>query len=217
VIITEISSQKNKQDRFNIYIDGEFFAGISSLTLAKENLYKGLEIEEERLNNILLLELENRIFDRVVNNISNTPKTEFQIKRYIKDLIYKKRGKWFSKDFPIEEEDLISKIVTKLLEYKFLDDEAYARMFVQSRIRNKPRGKFVLIRELVKKGIKKDIAIKVCDELIDDEYDILKKTYQKKYKDENITMDDSKKIQYLQRKGFNWDLIKKYIDDDTRE
>jgi len=163
------------------------------------------------------LELENRIFERLVRNISDHPKTEFQVRRYIKDLFYKKKGSWFSKDTEIDKEQIEEKVIERLNEYNFLDDESYARLFVESRIKNKPRGKIILINELRKKGISKDIAENVCNELIEDEYSLIQKVYAKKYRDEIFTIKDQKKIQYLQRKGFSWDLIQKLITNDSRE
>ena len=215
--ITDISQQKNNIERFNLYIDGVFLCGISSLTIAKENLYKGLDINEERLNELLRLDLENRVFDRVVENLSRSPKTEFQIKRYISELLFKKSGKWFSKDIDIDEKNLKERVVEKLRKYDFLNDEAYARMFVESRIRTKPRGKIILINELRSKGISKDIAQRVCDELVEDELSLLKKIYLKKYGEEPFSIKDTKKIQFLQRKGFSWDLIQNILNDDSGE
>jgi SOS response regulatory protein OraA/RecX len=90
-------------------------------------------------------------------------------------------------------------------------------MFVESRIKNKPRGKFVLVSELISKGVDKEIAKNVTDELIEDEYDILKKTYYKKYKDYKLDLGDTKKLSYLQRKGFSYDLIKKFAQSESKE
>ena len=215
--ITEISQQKNNKERFNLYVDDSFLCGISSSTIAKENLYKGMEIDESRMENILKSDLENRVFDRVAENLSKSPKTELQVKRYMSELLFKKSGKWFSKDMNIEEKKLKENVLNRLKEYNFLNDEAYARMFVESRIRNKPRGKIILINELRVKGISKETAQKVCDELVEDEFSLLRRIYTKKYGDEHISYHDTKKIQFLQRKGFSWDLIQKILTDDSGE
>jgi SOS response regulatory protein OraA/RecX len=50
-----------------------------------------------------------------------------------------------------------------------------------------------------------------------DEYQVLKNTYRKKYKEEKISFEDTKKISFLQRKGFNWDLIERFINDESSE
>jgi regulatory protein len=217
VKVTKLEQQKKNISRFNVYIDDEFFAGISSNTLAKFNLYKDKEVKENILNNILYQELKQRFLDRAVGYLTRAPKTTFQLRTYLKDLRYKKKGKWFDEDVKINFEHIYDEIVERLEHMQLLDDEEYARMFVESRIRNKPRGKFILVSELISKGIDKETAKKVTDELIEDEYDILKETFYKKYKSYKLDLSETKKLSYLQRKGFSYDLIKKFAQSESKE
>ncbi len=215
--ITKIEQQKRNVSRFNLYIDDQFLVGISSNTLTKFNLYKGKELDEKTLQQILFQELKQRFLDRAIKYLSRAPKTTFQLKRYLGDLQYKKKGDWYDEVADIDFEKIFDEIVEHLKDINLLDDENYATLFVESRIKNKPRGKFVLVSELIGKGVDKEIAKKVCDELIEDEYDILKKTYFKRYKNEKLDMKDRKKISYLQRKGFSYDLIKKFANSEFTE
>lgn len=215
--ITKIEQQKKDISRFNLYIDDQFLAGISSNTLAKFNLYKSKEIKEGTLEDILYQELKQRFLDRAINYLLRAPKTNFQLKRYLRGLQYKKKGQWFNEDANIDFEKIFNEIIKHLEEMQLLDDKNFATLFVESRIKNRPRGKFVLISELIGKGVDKEIAKKICDELIEDEYDILKKTYYKKYKEEKFDLGDRKKITYLQRKGFSYDLIKKFANSESTE
>jgi regulatory protein len=217
VTITKLEQQKRNASRFNLYIDNQFLAGISSNTLTKFNLYRGKELDEKSLEQILYHELKQRFLDRAINYLVRAPKTTFQLKRYLGDLQYKKKDDWYDEDASIDFEKIFDEIIEHLEEMKLLDDEKYAHLFVESRIKNRPRGKFVLVSELISKGVDKEIAKKVCDELIEDEYDILKKTYYKRYKDEKLDMKDRKKISYLQRKGFSYDLIKKFANSEFTE
>jgi regulatory protein len=191
--------------------------GISANTLAKFNLYKGKSIDQKTLDKILYQELKQRFFDRAANYLTRAPKTTFQLRRYLKDLRYKKKGKWFDEGLKIDFEKLFDEIIKNLEDMRLLDDEEFARMFISSRIRNKPRGKFVLVSELISKGVDKEMAIEITDELIEDEYDILKKTFYKKYKSYNLDLSETKKIAYLQRKGFSYDLIKKLAQSEFTE
>jgi SOS response regulatory protein OraA/RecX len=59
--------------------------------------------------------------------------------------------------------------------------------------------------------------VQKVEELIPDEYRMLVDVYEKKYHNEKISRRDSKKISFLLRKGFSWDLIDQFISDDTRE
>lgn len=217
MIITNVEQQKRNVSRFNLYIDNKFYAGISANTLAKFNLYKDKEIDDDELQKVLYQDLKQRFMDRAINNIARSPKTEFQIKRYLNELQYKKRGVWFDKEIDIDFENIVNEIIVKLKELELLDDRNYAKLFIESRIRNKPRGKYVLISELVSKGVDKNIAKEVSDELIEDEYNILRRTYYKKYKTYDLDLTDTKKIQYLQRKGFSYDLIKEFAKDESEE
>ena len=112
---------------------------------------------------------------------------------------------------------MFKNIISNLKELELLDDRNYTQLFVESRIKNKPRGKYILVSELIRKGVDKNIAKEVCDELIEDEYDLLKRTYYKKDKTYNLDISDTKKIQYLQRKGFSYDLIKEFSKNESTE
>jgi regulatory protein len=217
VIITDIQTQKKNSSRFNLDIDGKFFCGISADTLTKYALYQGKVISPEELEEVLDTELQTRFFNRVLEYLTRAPKTEFQIQRYMKDLVYKKKGKWFEELSKEKQEKIFVFVTSKLKEYGYIDDRSFAETFVNSRIRNKPRGKNILISELISKGVNKEIATETVNDLVEDEMDMLKKIYTKKYGDEQLDITQKKKIDFLLRKGFNWDLIQEYMNNDTRK
>lgn len=213
--ITALETQKRDSSRLNMYIDENFFCGVSLNVVAQFGIYQGKELQSDELNEILKAELRARFFDRAVSFLVRSPKTEFQVRRYLKDLAFKKKGKWFEE---ISKEDLSGIeefVIKKLLEYEYLNDEKYAQLFVESRIKYKPRGKNILYGELISKGVSKDIVEKVLSEMLGDEYAILVSTYRKRFKDQSISLEDRKKIDFLRRKGFNWDLIEKFINDES--
>jgi len=215
--VSKIIYQKKDPNRVNLFIDGEFFCGISLDTLAKKSLYEGLEISEDTLNQIMEMEITNRFLSRAMENIARGPKTEFQIFKYLRELKFKKKGIWFKDDLDINWEELFNTIVEKLKKYKYIDDTNYAQLFVSSRLRNRPRGKSILIGELMSKGVSKEIAQSVCDELVVDEYELLKNTFEKKYRGKRFDYKDTKMVNFLLRKGFSWDLIQQFKQDDTTE
>lgn len=213
--ITALETQKRDSSRLNMYIDENFFCGVSLNVVAQFGIYQGKELLNDELNEILKAELKARFFDRAVSFLVRSPKTEFQVRRYLKDLAFKKKGKWFEE---ISKEDISGIeefVIEKLLEYEYLNDEKYAQLFVESRIKYKPRGKNILYGELISKGVSKDIVEKILGEMLGDEYAILVSTYRKRFKDQKISFEDRKKIDFLRRKGFNWDLIEKFINDES--
>jgi len=64
--------------------------------------------------------------------------------------------------------DLVAGAVDRLTELGFLDDEAFARAWVESRDRAKPRGEHALRRELGLKGVDRSIVDAVLGDRRDD-------------------------------------------------
>jgi len=217
MVITKIEYQKRDPERVNIYIDGKFFCGISIDTLALQNLYEGLEVDDNLLDKILKEDLGKRFLNRAANYLSHTAKTEFQVRKYLRDLKFKKKDIWFKEDVVLDWDNLFNQIIDSLKKYKYIDDEEFARSFVQSRLRVKPRGKSILISELLSKGVSKEIAQRVCDEEIKDEMDVLRDTFKKKYKEERFNIQNQKMVGYLLRKGFSWDLIEQFERNESEK
>lgn len=69
--------------------------------------------------------------------------------------------------------------IQRLKEWKYLDDEEYARLYIQSRNRLNPRGVALLRLELQSKGVPKDVvALSTQEESLDElqlAHQILKK------------------------------------------
>lgn len=215
MIVTKIEYQKRDPNRVNVYVDGQFFCGISLDTLARENLYEGMDIDDELMERIFQTDLRSRFLVRATEYLSHSPKTEFQLLRYLKNLRFKKKNIWFKEGINLDWDKFFNDILCKLKEYKYIDDENYARLFVQSRLRSKPRSKSVLIGELMSKGVSKEIAQSIVDEEVIDEIDLLKAAFEKKYRGKKIDIKDQKMVTFLQRKGFSWDLIEQYSRDES--
>jgi regulatory protein len=214
MIVTALESQKKDPSRVNLFVDDNFFCGVSLNTIAKYSLYVGKETSQEILEELFSSELQSRFFERAISFLESSPKTERQIRQYLKDLSFKKKGKWFETLENQMFSNILENVITKLKEYQYIDDEKYAELFISSRLRTRPRGKDILVMELISKGVAKDIAEKVVNLEVEDEYTLLKELYTKKFKDEKMTEDDRKKIDFLRRKGFSWDLIEKYINNE---
>jgi regulatory protein len=60
--------------------------------------------------------------------------------------------------------DLVAAAVARLTDIGMLDDAAFARMWVESRDRARPRSESALRRELTLKGIGRELAAEVLDE-----------------------------------------------------
>ena len=61
-------------------------------------------------------------------------------------------------------EPLVEHVVTRLIEMNYLDDEQFARAWVESRDRARPKGELGLRRELALKGVPREIVDSVMAE-----------------------------------------------------
>lgn len=64
-------------------------------------------------------------------------------------------------------EKLVEGVLERLIEMEYLDDAAFARVWVESRDRARPRGEMALKRELALKGIARPIVDAVLAERAD--------------------------------------------------
>jgi len=86
-------------------------------------------------------------FDKVLKFLSFRARSEFEINEYML------RKGW--------GEETRKKISDKLKALQLLDDEAFARQWVESRTRGRPEGSALIKIELRRKGIDKEIIEKV--------------------------------------------------------
>jgi len=111
------------------------------------------------------------------------------------------------------DDEIVDAVIEKLKEYKYLDDEQYARDLAVSKLRQKPQGKRRLRQSMSQKKLDKETveaAISEAfeklpeDELIDQAID---KRLRLKGKPES--REDLKKFyDHLLRQGFGFDLIR---------
>ncbi len=111
------------------------------------------------------------------------------------------------------DETIVDAVIEKLKEYKYLDDEQFARDLAVSKLRQKPQGKRRLQQSMSQKKLDKEtVATAIAeafeklpeDELIDQ---AIAKRLRLKGKPE--TREDTKKFyDHLLRQGFGYDLIR---------
>ncbi len=119
--------------------------------------------------------------------------------------------------------EIIDKIISWLKEQRFLNDEEFAKWWIEQRTTFRPKGIRIVKLELKQKGIGQDIIDKVLQssELrIQNDDESAKKIVEKKigkYKDLPKYEIYQKLGAHLARRGFDWDTIKSSIDEVLRD
>lgn len=116
----------------------------------------------------------------------------------------------------------IDQIVLRLKHHKFLDDELFAKLWVESRTRTKPRSKWLLQRELKEKGVSQSIIKAGLASMTEAKSDLIlaKEAIERRIaRVHNLPKNEiyQKVGGFLARRGFNWEISKRAIDDLLKE
>lgn len=201
-VITSIKQQKNK-DRVNVYLDDEFGFGIDLDNFVLLHLKVDQELTEKEVEEIVKKAEFQKTWEKLLRFVMVRPRAEKEIRDYFR------RKK--------VHESLHEKLFEKLRHLELIDDEKFAKWWVEQRQAFKPKPKRILIQELRIKGIKSDTIEQVLgEEKVDEEKmarDLIeKKSY--KWKGLEPCSARQKMSQYLAGKGFGWDVIEKVVKSD---
>ena len=197
MIISNISFEKKK---FHIHLNSGEEIEISEETLIEFGLYKGQEVEDEIIDK-LKFEDEKTEALLLSYRFLQRNKTEKQLIDYL----YKNKISG----------EIIDTVIPILNEKKYLNDEDYARRYLNDAMNIKKYGKIKIIYMLRSKGIKNDIIEKIMTDYdYELEYlnaeDLLSKKLDAEEKDPK-KINSAKK--YLQGRGFEFEIINFAVDE----
>lgn len=197
--ITKIAIQQKNKDRYSVFIDGEYSFGVYENVLIKYGLRKGMQIEEEFLEDVLKKEEQECANNYGLRLLNFKMRTEQEVRRKMKEKEY--------------TDEIIDTTIDYLYYLNYLDDEEYAQKFIKDKSNLKNMGSERIKRELYMKGIDKNIIDRELEEIVDkdDEYEKAKEIAIKKL--ETTYKNDDKNARYrklgglLQRKGYSMDIV----------
>jgi regulatory protein len=200
-LITDIKPQKNKK-RFNIYLDGQFAFGVSVEARLKAGLKIDQEISSQKIEALIKEDEFLKFYDRALKFLSYRPRSEKELQDWFKK---KKVGS--------ETQKLIER---KLRQYNYLDDQEFAKWWIEQRTTFRPFGKRRLALELRQKGIDKDLIVKLLDSYLaqDKELELAEEVVKKKIESlKNLPYPEAREklSAFLARRGFGWEIIKEVV------
>lgn len=148
--------------------------------------------------------------------VKKTRKNNSPWDRVLKYLSYRARSEKEIRDYLAEE--CTEEIIARLKELKFLDDTEFARMYIEQRIKFRPRSSKLIELELKRKGIDSS-NIKVQTSNLNDS-DLAKNALAKKLKLWSklpYLEYKEKAVRFLAARGFSWDTIEKIVKSEYNE
>ncbi len=189
--ITGLQVQKKNPNRVNVFLDGEFAFGLFRVVAAW--LQVGQELSEEKIRQLTQAEAEEKAYQRALNFLSYRPRAEAEIRRNLR-----------KHDTP---EELIETVLERLRRNRLVDDEAFARAWVENRCEFRPRGRRALRSELRQKGLEDQVIAEALEEL--DEENLAYKAAKQKaraYRQLEWPEFRKKMLGFLSRRGFNYSI-----------
>lgn len=120
-------------------------------------------------------------------------KTEKQLREYL-----------LKKNFSL---DSIDEVLSKLKEYKLIDDTEYAKIYIRS---NRQNSKTRLKQKLIQSGVDKNFIDNALDDI--DDYESCLQNAKKFFKNKMVNKENCEKLtRRLQYMGYAWDTIKKVL------
>jgi regulatory protein len=197
MVISKISKAVKTEGRYNVFIDEKFAFSLDEAQLVKLGLRKGQELTEAEAAELKNESDFGKNYVRALDLISRRLRSE----REIRD--YGWRKQWSKAN--------IERVVERLYERGYLDDEKFAAAFLRSLAANRSDSKRQVQLALRKKGIKTETIDKVIDESEDySESAALKKLIAKKLSHYD---DEKKMIAYLAKRGFRYDDIRQALNE----
>ena len=194
--ITAITAQKRHPQRVNIYLDGEFAFGLARIVAAW--LQVGQELSEEDIARLQQQDAQEKAYQQALRYLGYRPRTTSEVRRYLQ-----RKG---------TTEDTIAAVLTRLSDLGLVNDEAFARAWVESRFLNRPRGCRALTAELRQKGLPETVIQQALSGV--DEAEGAYRAAQKglrRYRNLPWPAFRQKMSAYLARRGFPYEIVQEAV------
>ncbi len=200
MMITEVAAVT--KSRYRVVLDGETAFILYKGELHRFHIKQGEELEEDARQSIFHEILPKRAKLRCMNLLKARDYTRKQLEDKLKQGGY--------------PADIIEEAVAYVESYGYINDENYARSFIEYHMQTKSRKR--IENDLSQKGVNKELIRKVFDELKEDGLEIdeaamikellLKKNF---HFQESTYEERQKMCAFLYRKGFHADTISKVL------
>lgn len=200
----EITAMKPRRKRLTaLYLDGEFAVNVDTETLELSGLRIGGQIGDEELHDLLQRSDRRRAKEKALYLLEHRAHS----KKELTEKIARTASPEVAQEAAQKMEDL-----------GLVDDEGYAREYADSLLNRKGFAVRRAQYELEQKGIDRDLAQEIIEELAPDPIEKITEILQRRYTD---SLGDEKRIRRctaaLQRLGYRWEEIRSALKQFTSE
>ncbi len=198
-IITAIEPQKKHRDRVNVYLDGSFAFGLSSVVAAW--LHTGQNLTDEKIASLQKQEEIESAYQRALHFLSYRPRSIREV-----------RDRLTTAGF---ESHIIDEVLKRLEEKGYIGDLQFARQWIENRAAFRPRSHRALMYELRQKGLDEEVITDALASAPDEEYQARQaaEKYQRRLQVLERNAFFNRLGGYLSRLGFSYSIIKPLVQE----
>jgi regulatory protein len=201
--ITAIEPQQKNPQRVNIYLDGAFAFGLARITTGWMKV--GLELSDEKIAALQDDDAHEMTYQKALHFLSYRLRSSSEVRKNLLN-----RG---------TPSQLVEETVTRLQRAGLVNDQEFARTWVENRNTFRPRSKSALRMELRRKGLSDEVFQTVLEENVDEE--ALANVAARKYGPRLAGLEwlefRQKLSGYLARRGFSYTIISPVVSKVWKE
>lgn len=207
--ITAITAQVKDPNRVNVLVEGKYRFSLDIFQVGELGLKVGKDYSEAELVSLEEESIFGRLYARALEYTMLRPHSAKEVRDYLwrKTLTTKSRnrktGEW--KERLGVSQEVTERVFTRLVDKGYVNDEKFARFWVDNRKQRTGTSFRKLRAELLAKGVAGDIITETLQSSDRDEKNELQKVIEKKA---GRYADREKLMKYLIGLGFSYDEVK---------
>jgi regulatory protein len=200
--ITAINKQKRNPNRVSVFIDDEFAFGLALIKAVRQKI--GQTLTSADIEALQKDDQSENAKQAAITFIEYRPRSISEVRQRLHKKGY--------------DDDTIEKALSRLQEINLLNDVEFTNYWVEQRQTFKPRSQMALRQELLQKGVDRTIIDEIISD-IDEEAAAKRAAEKQMNRWRNLPEEQFKQkaMAYLQRRGFQYMIVKETIDEIWQE
>jgi len=146
-----IKYEKKGNGKYRVYLENNLKIDLYEEVIIKNNLLYKKEIDHSILMNIDEDNQKYDIYNRCLKYIGTRLRSQYEMKEYIRRYT--------------DNDEIAQEIMKKLLDNQFLNDEAFAKAFINDKFKFTTMGPYMISKELKRHNISDEIIYKYLDQI----------------------------------------------------
>ena len=225
-VVTNITQSRRNENRVNIYIDGKFEFSLDLTQVVDFKIKVGRQLEPHEITEYRHASEFGKLYQRALEWVLMRPRSVRETRDHLKQSLTKREienrhraeNKLRSRDdirdlklrtkpMPLFTPEDIENVIERLQAKNYLNDENFAKFYIENRNVKKGISERRLRQELAQKGVSQNVINNAFATTERDPSEEIAKIIAKKRHKYN----DAQLINYLVRQGFEYELVQNLV------